>query len=342
MRLEATVPLLVLTAISVNLELVLLINGLGRGQSALATATVLLAFHLGYLAAGHLLGVKSRILVAAALIGTVGTLIGLLTGSLLISVPLVMVLSSTLQALRRQLKAQGRPQSSVKNATKCAAMMIAGLAISATGLLVVGLAWLAGITLFAHFARPVVVPATSSEAAPGRPNESRLLLATEWLHHAHYFTYCYTFWRLIPALPVGAVGVLFSIGWAAYFVAEVMVGRTRHFSMVILAFGHLVCAACLFAMAAATTLAPMMFLWFVTGVGGGTAYMLNNGPQVRGRERAEDLGHATGTMAGGTLATMVGAKAALDWAAYLAIATACTAIVVHFYLKKTRRRHVCV
>ena len=167
--------------------------------------------------------------------------------------------------------------------------------------MVIGVA-VAVVALTARGGSPVL--STSNPELPGLPLElGRRLLVTEFTHHAHYFLYCYTFWRLIDTVDTWSIGPLFTIGWLAYFVAEGTIGRRWGFSPTAMGLGHVLCALCLGGMLLSSNLGWLMAMWFLTGVGGGTAYMLGNGPQAVRRERAEDWGHVAGTLLGGAVAT---------------------------------------
>ncbi len=322
MRTSPTSQLLLLTAISVNLELCLLIRTLDRGDSALVTGTLLTAFHFGYLLADRARSSDGRLLRAGAAISLVCVAIGLLSPWAMSALAPVLLASTCLQGMRRQLKPRAHRDPVPKNAVKFGAMVASGLAAVPLGF--------SALLLFSG-AVAWLVPRSASQVAAGEPSDqvraqpSVALLATEFLHHAHYFVYCYVFWRLIPDVPPVAVGGLFSIGWLAYFVAEGVIGSRQTSSTLLIAGGHLLCAASLVAMAASSSLLITMLMWFLTGVGGGTAYALGYGPQARNRERFEDLGHVTGTFSGGVTAAAATPSIAVLVAAGLASGTAIAA-----------------
>lgn len=327
--------LLVLTAVSVSLELVLLSTCLRRGESIAITAILLTAFHLGYLLADPASTLRT------SLLGLAGAGALALSGALLwggvspIAAVPVLAGSALVQGLRRQLKAKGRSSARVKNVVKLVAMIVGGAVSGGAGPFLLGLALAVLLaTMRLDAVRLATTPSpTTATSAPLPPMS---LVATELLHHAHYFAYCYTFWRLLDHLPLVGLGALFSVGWLAYFVAEVVIGARLSFSPRALAAGHLLCATCLIGMAHVTSLLPMMSLWFMTGVGGGLAYMLGNGPQHPRRELAEDAGHVLGTLAAGVLGSVVDARATLYLGVAAAVATAACSLVVHSQLSKLK------
>lgn len=95
-----------------------------------------------------------------------------------------------------------------------------------------------------------------------------------FLHHAHYFSYCY----IIPFLlirqfniAVPLVGILFFAGWSAYNIYESFVPSRASYFLI----GHIIAAL---GVAMIWFLGNNLFLcllaWFFTGLGGGTVYMI--------------------------------------------------------------------
>jgi hypothetical protein len=134
---------------------------------------------------------------------------------------------------------------------------------------------------------------------------------------------------------------MFSIGWIAYFAAEVLSRSRPTFSPSLIVVGHLLCAVALVALARSDQIVPILSMWFLTGVGGGTAYTLSNGPQAPNRERAEDVGHVVGALVGGVLATLASVPDAIYVAAFVAFATAISAQLVRTQLRLPNWRHAC-
>jgi hypothetical protein len=303
--------LLALTGAAVVMEVGLLVASLSAGESPATTGVVLGAFHVGYLFADRVARWSPPHIRVGTIIGALAVPALLLPFGALASSPAVLVMATGIQALRRQLKRASKPPVAVKNLVKFAAMVVGGIAAWVVGFGALGVATAASVAM----ARGGCAVAAS--ATPHPPPLSRrlqrVLRATEFAHHAHYFIYCYTFWRLDDALDARLVGPVFTVGWFAYFAAEGLIGRRLHFSPIIMSAGHVFCALCLGGMLMSSNLGWLLAMWFLTGVGGGTAYMLGNGPQAVGRERAEDWGHVAGTVFGGVIAT---------WAVSLSIAIA--------------------
>lgn len=323
-RLPPTPSLLALTGVAVALEVGLLVACLSSGTSPLATGCVLAVFHTGYLFADRVGSIPAERLRPAAASAAFGAMVVLTVAGPYVALVPVLVASASLQALRRQLKRSAKPRVGHKNFMKFMGMCVAGAAVNPLGLLAIGAVG-AVLALLAHGARSL--PQSTAEVFPVPPDVEWRLLVVEFLHHAHYFLYCYTFWRLMPDLPAWAVGPLFTVGWLAYFVAEAAIGRRVPFAPGVIAAGHILCAVCIAAMLGTSAPVPLMLLWFLTGVGGGTAYMLANGPQAHHRERAEDSGHVLGTLAGGILAAMA-VSYSIVAAAIVAFATALFSIAL--------------
>lgn len=329
MPMPAVSGLLLMTGFVCTLELMILVRCLSSGQSPAMTALVLAGFHLGYLgadSAARCLGPRTTCALASSATATVGAACTILgsTWSLVVLVMSSMLLNTTVQAARRRLKAQAKMSSAVKNAAKATGMITGGL-LGASAWLPLLLIIPAVVILYRGFASgPVMNSKITKHAVVQR---SKMLLWSEFLHHAHYFAYCYTFWYLAPSLIGPLTGVWFLIGWLAYFVAEFALAERRtDFSPRFMASGHALVAAILVAMPFLPT-ATALVAWFVTGIGGGTAYMLGNaGPEGK-RERYEDTGHVVGAFLAAAAATThetaaAGAAATTFLAASLAAAAA--------------------
>ncbi len=331
---KPTRALLVLTAVGVSLEMSLLVSTLAGRRGPMTTGLLLAAFHAGYLVADR---AAARRPVLLAQVGALGmSLVGVcLANEPLVGVPAAFLASGAIQGLRRQRKAQSSVAVGRKNAVKFSAMAVGGLAMSAAGLSLLMAASVVG----------VVLGASGSESRQAGPVDTarlprqleRWLLITEFQHHSHYFCYAYTFWRIMNGVPPVAVGLLFALGWLAYFAAEITIGSRRSFSPSVVAAGHLLVAASLLGMLASSQPAWVMLMWFLTGVGGGTAYMLGQGPQARNRERAEDSGHVAGTVVGAVVAAAVSVEASLGAGLAAACTVAGAALLVHLQLRRKVR-----
>lgn len=311
--------LLLLTGVATYLEVGLLVACLAMGASPWVTGFVLAAYHLGYVAADRVAALEHRILASAVTVAVLATTILFSWDQPLVAAPAVFVTAAGLQALRRRLKPLGQGPVVHKHISKFVAMCLAGAASTVAGLTLLGVAAAVAVQVVGT-THPLDRRVARRSEALGRSTERRLL-ATEFLHHAHYFLYCYTFWRLLDDLRFWAVGVMFSIGWVAYFVAEAALGQRRQFAPSLIGAGHLLCAVSIGGMTMVDSTIPLMVLWFLTGVGGGTAYLLSSGPQAVHRERAEDWGHVVGTLLGGMLAA-VAVGLSIVAAAIVAAATA--------------------
>ncbi|MGW5237510.1 hypothetical protein ACWEOW_01100 [Monashia sp. NPDC004114] len=210
------------------------------------------------------------------------------------SVPLtaitLLVFNSVAQAVRRSVKAVQNVPTRMKNTGKALGMILGG-AVGATHLGPVALAVFA--VYFVWQAVPTIPPGPRIER--GRLGlRDRTLLWGEFVHHAHYFAYCYSFWYLAPALISPWTGLWFVVGWVAYFALERIwrEGR-RAFAPKVIAVGHVTVAAALLMMPHMNA-SGVLAAWFVTGIGGGTAYMLGSAAGQGPRERFEDCGHVAG------------------------------------------------
>lgn len=94
-------------------------------------------------------------------------------------------------------------------------------------------------------------------------------------HHWHYFSYTY----MVPIvaytvdkIPIGLTGFIFYIGWLGYYLF-LSVNQSQRVFVVI---GHCVSAVAVFWLIFAESLPLYLFLWLVTGVGGGTIVLLRD------------------------------------------------------------------
>lgn len=286
---------------------------------------VMAAFHCGYLISGILTALSQAAQIA--ILASSGVALGL---SLFAS-PHVIVLavsmlafSAVVQNWRRELKSVSSTNSGVKNLGKALGMLSAAV-FALPGRTVGILAALLVLSLVV-LARPPYTR-TPTETKPLAPHSSTttFLLLAESLHHAHYFAYAYTFWAL-TTIPASLVAPCFLLGWVGYFAAERLLREhSRTFWPRSFVAGHLVCALALATIAAQISDHVTLFAWFMTGIGGGTAYTLGNATtgSSPARERFEDAGHVLGCGIGAATAAIATVGPVIA-AAMLAVGTALT------------------
>jgi hypothetical protein len=326
--------LLALTGLATGVEIAVVTRSLTAGIAPSGTAAVLAIFHAGYLGSNVLpryLGSRIVCALAGLALGVLSLSCFTLKPSLISIGPLAiscLIFSAAIQTLRRSLKQSGRVVSPRKNAAKAASMLIGGLlgAGSAPSLILV----LPASALLAAAAFWYWPPSARVQQSKDVGSRRRILLWAEFLHHAHYFAYCYTFWYLAPGLVGRLLGAFFLIGWLGYFLSErLLTERTKIFSPRMLALGHAVVTGAVAIMPFVSAPA-VLGLWFVTGLGGGTAYMLGNAGSSGPRELFEDAGHVAGALAASIIACTApdspgrGATATVWLGASLAAATALT------------------
>ena len=148
------------------------------------------------------------------------------------------------------------------------------------------------------------------------------------IHQAHYF--CYS--ALVPILLYraanlrpAAVGPLFALGWLSYTLAPSLLKRWRPPRVFVV--GHLFAAAVLTCLAAFSE-RPMLtvFLWFLTGFGGGTVFVLRLREKAESKslrlDAWENIGHVFGLALGAILVYCLHMEAALLAAEAVACGTA--------------------
>jgi hypothetical protein len=172
-------------------------------------------------------------------------------------------------------------------------------------------------------------------AFPGNPGVQKdkrqfYLHAFEFLHHAHYFAYCYTFWLILKPALWPWTAALFPLGWVGYWIIERLMRTSANRNLLWLAIGHLVCAACLILMVSWQSSTGVLALWVLTGLGGGTAYMLDSIFRSPNREAYENAGHIAGCL-GAALVIFLwqDVRASLVLGAALAVLASAVAVLPH-------------
>ena len=158
------------------------------------------------------------------------------------------------------------------------------------------------------------------------------------LHNAHYFAYAFTipFLFIQGGLPVWLAGAAFFAGWIAYNSYDTLV-KPR---WPVFAAGHLLVAASLIGLYFTNSISLMILLWFLTGVGGGTAYMLKplldikKNEQLKDLQTAEGIGHVLGIIVWIAAAVYCSFRCTLLAGAAVALLTFLSALIVHAAKKK--------
>lgn len=320
--------LLLLTFAGVFIEVAMLVSMLARGERLWAVPTVLGAYHAGYLLARLPIVSQNHIVCRSLLlISTLALALSVYDGGWILIASSVLMFSTSLQAARRVLKPSARLTSESKNVTKAIAM-----AAGAAGVLPAP--WL---TLLVLLLIPGLFVGSTAALVKGRAapqvlaaKDGKPLLWFEHLHHAHYFAYCYTFWILLGRDFAPLIGPAFIIGWIGYFILERFFReRSSWFSTRLLQTGHLLCAGALLGMLTfgGSGTGWVLIFWFLTGIGGGTSFMLGNVRSPGNRELFEDTGHVLGCL-GAALAILATGKVEASLALGVFFALAAVAVLV--------------
>ncbi|MCK6076578.1 hypothetical protein [Paenibacillus silvae] len=178
--------------------------------------------------------------------------------------------------------------------------------------------------------------------------ENKPVYFTMLTHHAHYFIYAYSIpWLFSVQTNLSFVwmGVVFYVGWAAYNAYEKLV--TPSWGLFIV--GHIIAGGALIGLFFSSSLVSVMFWWFVTGLGGGTVYMLHsllktkNSKSSRELRIAEGIGHVFGIACWGAISLFYSMEYTFLAGAFLALLTIYTAFNVFISstkLNKGMKRHV--
>ncbi len=149
------------------------------------------------------------------------------------------------------------------------------------------------------------------------------------VHQSHYFTYAYALVMLLVAdlgVPSALAGMIFSIGWVSYLLAERVLAALP--ASVTVVAGHLLTAACLVTIGTRHESLPFVLTaWFLSGFGGGSVFRLGQWVAASSSpaetHRWENIGHVVGVVTAGVIVTLTGQLMAAFYAgALLAVSTA--------------------
>lgn len=122
----------------------------------------------------------------------------------------------------------------------------------------------------------------------------------QFFHHVHYFLFCYTFWALLNNIQPGYFSILFTLGWIAYYIMEKRYHvENKVFNIASIGYGHLFSSITILLMLVFSNNIIILFLWFITGFGGGTIYMLRHFKNNEQFTLFEDWGHTIGCFIAG-------------------------------------------
>ena len=186
----------------------------------------------------------------------------------------VSLLSSNtlIQTVRSLYKNSVRINSSVKNISRILGFAAAGITTLYSftiSILAIAICFL--VSTFPPTVGKVNKSGNRSRGQESEPSEAKYLLLFEFLHHTHYFMYCYFLIYLLSVKfnsSLELAGILFVIGWIGYGIDAALI-HTFRLSYPVL--GHIVSSVSIVLIAVADKLEYTLLLWFLTGVGGGTA-----------------------------------------------------------------------
>lgn len=233
----------------------------------------------------------------------------------------VALVSAGIQGGREALGPTAHVSTLVKRLARILGFLLAGFVTFGS------LVWL-GVASIAMLTVAVLLKAEPEAKALGLrlSPEAALML----VHQAHYFCYA----AIIPLLlvethlvPIQATGVLFSVGWISYAFAPTLLRRSRLIPAFV--FGHVFAASVLFGIALLKSQPFIVLtLWFLTGLGGGTVFVVRalerQSPIPLGLDGWENVGHVAGLLVSASVVSVFGALAVFPAAALLALLTALT------------------
>ncbi|PSR24742.1 MAG: hypothetical protein C7B47_14115 [Sulfobacillus thermosulfidooxidans] len=166
---------------------------------------------------------------------------------------------------------------------------------------------------------------------------------TMTIHHIHYFAYAYSIPILFAAtghLSNSLMGLTFYVGWAAYNAYEKLV-KPRWIWFIV---GHVVALVALIGLTDSRHLSAIFLWWFLTGLGGGSVYMLHSlvpesGSTVaRDMRIAEGLGHTAGILLWGFVALRIGVRATFEVGAAFAFLSLILGFINLYGVRRSKGR----
>ncbi|EEQ16968.1 Uncharacterised protein [Yersinia intermedia] len=159
------------------------------------------------------------------------------------------------------------------------------------------------------------------------------------IHHFHYFSYAYSIplaFFIFTSINSAWLGLIFYIGWAAYNAYERIIKPSWNYLFI----GHIVAAVSLIMLANNHTIASMTFWWFMTGLGGGTVYMIQSLSNVKCNSStelkiSEGFGHVFGILAWGGSINYLGVDASFIFGAIGGILVAIISLCKIFIARQT-------
>lgn len=231
----------------------------------------------------------------------------------------IALISAGIQGGRDVLGVAARVSTLVKRLARILGFLLSG--VVALG----GIVWLgvASVTILGLTALSKAESPAKQVGLKAGPEAALMLV-----HQAHYFCYA----SIIPLLlvetrllPVQATGVLFSVGWISYAFAPSLLRRNQPIPTFVL--GHLFAASVLVGIALfASQPLVVLALWFLTGLGGGTVFIIRKlerrSPTPLGLDGWENAGHVLGLSISAIVVSAFGALAVFPAAALIALLTA--------------------
>jgi hypothetical protein len=291
-RLERLLIALVLLASL--LELAAPITVLSSTREVTWMLAIALVYQAGYLVVLVIRFPRPHISVAMCVLSVI--LVAGARSSLLIELPAIFLASAGIQLSKNWIAAHAKLSSGRKTLARFSGYALAGIS------------WLFPLTLFIALvvsAGLVTILLSRNVVVLLTPKRKRFPVDSfrglfEFAHHAHYFAYCYVLLAIVILLGPGlswTSGAFFVIGWLGYALFQ---GFLRSGGAKSMALGHIGNAGVLgILLVAGVNYFPLLLVaWALTGIGGGTAFLLDGfheGPQtLPSRESFENLGHTVG------------------------------------------------
>ncbi|OFY65654.1 MAG: hypothetical protein A3H98_07110 [Bacteroidetes bacterium RIFCSPLOWO2_02_FULL_36_8] len=285
------------------LELSILVWGYMQGIPLYQIPILMALFHVGYLISANIpfMSWKKMFSGILILIGAILLLYGFYSSDVFILSVGIVITASFIIQLKDNIKKNNPVSITTKFFSKAIGMGSAIVMMSQYKLILLA-AFLLVPLFYVYFQFQVNDEKVTIVRTEFKPNVRNPMNWIQFFHHLHYFLFCYTFWALIKNIPSGYFSVLFILGWIAYYFMEKKYRKeNKSFNITSIGYGHLLSGITVLLMLLNPTNTIILFLWFLTGLGGGTIYMLRHCKEKEHLSFFEDWGHVVGCIFAGTI-----------------------------------------
>lgn len=282
--------------LATNLEVSTLIWGYLHAISLYQIPLLLAAYHAGYLICSRIPVLNWRRLFSFTFIlsGISLLLIGFYLTNIVYASIGILILSTIIQQLKQTLTGIGPVKRGSKFIAKMLGIVSSIIMVHDHYLLLLVFVFTIPL-LLVYFNWNIKQLRITTENTLTEISFSKSVNWIHFFHHLHYFLFCYIFWHFLELKNPIAYGPLFILGWIGYYIMEkIFTMKGKVFRIHTIGIGHFFSGVTILLMLFSNYDYQIFFLWFITGFGGGTIYMLNNLKDKKELQYFEDWSHVLG------------------------------------------------